>query len=82
MPRDVDGACQDWQKAYQLGMEKLMNITLTIANKKRYEQFITLVLSLMTCGLFAQDVAFKKGNFKDDKAGLKKPKPTNRVTNG
>ena len=38
------------------------------------KQFITLVLSLMTCGLFAQDVAFKKGNFKDDKAGFEKAK--------
>ena len=34
------------------------------------KQFITLVLSLMTYGLFAQDVAFKKGNFKNDKAGF------------
>ena len=38
------------------------------------KQFFTLVLSLMTCGLFAQDVAFKKGNFKDDKAGFEKAK--------
>ncbi len=38
------------------------------------KQFITLVLSLMTCSLFAQDVAFKKGNFKDDKAGFEKAK--------
>ena len=33
MLRDVDGACQDWQKAYQLVWKKPMNITLTIANK-------------------------------------------------
>ena len=38
------------------------------------KQFFTLLLSLMTCDLFAQDIAFKKGNFKDDKAGFEKAK--------
>ena len=28
----------------------------------------------MTCVLFAQDVAFKKGNLEDDKAGFEKAK--------
>ena len=36
--------------------------------------FFTPVLSLMTFGLFAQDVAFKKGNFKDNKVGFEKAK--------
>tara|TARA_B100000886_G_C20423138_1_gene492532 strand:- start:258 stop:2306 length:2049 start_codon:yes stop_codon:yes gene_type:complete len=38
------------------------------------KQFFLIVLSLMTCVLFAQDVAFKKGNFKDDKIGFEKAK--------
>ena len=38
------------------------------------KQFFLLVLSLMTCSSFAQDVAFKKGNFKEDKAGFEKAK--------
>ena len=33
-----------------------------------------LLLYLITCSLFAQDVAFKKGNFKEDKAGFEKAK--------
>ena len=38
------------------------------------KQFFLIVLSLMTCVLFAQDVTFKKGNFKDDKIGFEKAK--------
>ena len=38
------------------------------------KQFFLIVLSLMTYVLFAQDVPFKKGNFKDDKIGFEKAK--------
>ena len=38
------------------------------------KQFFLIVLSLTTSVLFAQDVAFKKGNFKDDKIGFEKAK--------
>ncbi len=38
------------------------------------KQLITLVLLLTTFGLFAQDVAFKKSNFKDNKEGFDEAK--------
>ena len=31
-------------------------------------------MTIITFSLFAQDVAFNKGNFKDDKLGFEKPK--------
>ena len=38
------------------------------------KHFFTILFSLITYVLFAQDVAFKKGNFKDDKSGFEKAK--------
>ncbi|MBL6873709.1 MAG: hypothetical protein ISR00_07200, partial [Flavobacteriales bacterium] len=38
------------------------------------KQITTLIALALSLGVFAQDVAFKKGNFKDDKDGLEKAK--------
>ena len=38
------------------------------------KKIFTIVLSFITFSLYAQDVAFKKGNFKDDKSGFEKAK--------
>jgi len=34
------------------------------------KQITTLLALALSLGVFAQDVAFKKGNFKDDKEGF------------
>ena len=44
-------------------MEKANEFYINNCNKYSYETVFLIVLSLMTCVLFAQDVTFKKGNF-------------------